>query len=593
MKINITNKDDLEKGDKTLIKLFKYLKGSAAICAIIAPLAMILEVSMDLLQPTLLSKIIDIGVANGDLDYVLRVGFKMMLIAIIGAIGGILCSTFAAMASMTFAENLRQGLFDKIQTLSFLEIDKLKTSSLITRLTNDVTQIQTMLNMGLKIAVRAPLLAIGGIFMAIKLSPKLSTVFLIAIPIIVFGIAFILKKSSPLFTLVQNKIDNINIVMRENILGIRVIKSFNLEDKEKERFYDANEDLKESNIKSQNLSLSLWPFATLVMNLSVICILWFGGNMVNAGELQIGKIMAFINYLIQIMSSTVMVIGIMMNFSRAKASTARINQVLEVESSVKEKEEAVDINRFDIEFKNVSFKYNKDSEKVLDNISFKVSEGETVGIIGSTGCGKSSLVNLIPRLYDATEGEVLIGGVNVKDIRLNTLRDNIGVVLQDSIIFSGTIEDNLKFGNNNADINMMKESAKIAQAYEFISSKEDGYKSKVEQRGKNLSGGQKQRLSIARTLIKKPKILIMDDSSSALDMDTASKLQNSIKENMKNSTVFIIAQRISSVMDADKIIVMDEGKINGIGTHEELLENSEIYKSIAISQLGEEVVEVV
>ena len=571
--------------------LKKYLKGSAIACAIIAPLCMMVEVYMDLLQPTFLSQIIDIGVANGDLHYVLTIGFKMIIVAIVGAIGGMLCSTFAAVAAMSLGERLRQGLFNKIQELSFLEIDKLKTSSLITHLTNDITQIQQMFLMSLKIAVRAPLLAIGGIFMAVRLSTKLSTVFLISIPLIVVGIVIILKKSLPLFTTVQSKIDNVNTVMRENILGIRVIKSFTLEGNENKRFNEVNDDLKESSIKSQNMNMILWPFASLIMNLSVVAILWFGGNLVNTGGLEIGKIMAFINYLTQIMFSTIMVINIMMNISRAKASADRVNKVFNTESSIVEADNAKDINEFDIEFKNVSFRYNKNSENVLENISFKAKEGETIGIIGSTGCGKSSLVSLIPRLYDVTEGEILIGGVNIKDIKLNTLRDKIGVVLQESILFSGTIEENLKFGNKNATREMMEESAINAQAFEFISTKEDGYQSKVEQRGKNLSGGQKQRLSIARTLIKNPKILIMDDSSSALDMATEAKLQNAIKTNMTDSTVFIIAQRISGVMDADKIIVMDEGQIVDIGTHEELLQSSEIYRSIAVSQLGEEVLE--
>ena len=576
-----------------MIKFFKYLKGPAIICAIIAPLAMMLEVSMDLLQPVFLSNIIDIGIANGDLQYVLTVGLKMIIVAVIGAIGGIMCSTFASIAAMTIGQNLRQDLFDKIQELSFLEIDKLKTSSLITRLTNDVTQIQNMFMMALKIAVRAPLLAIGGIFMAIRLSHQLSLVFVISIPLIVLGITIILKKSLPLFTDVQNKIDNINTVMRENILGIRVIKSFNLETNQNKRFNDVNNELKNSSIVSQNMNMILWPFATLIMNLSVVCILWFGGNLVNTGGLEIGKIMAFINYLMQIMFSTIMVINIMMNFSRAQASANRVQEVLDTESSIKEIVDAKEIDNFDIEFKNVSFKYNKKSENVLTNISFKVRQGETIGIIGSTGCGKSTLVNLIPRLYDVTKGEILIGGSNVKNIKLDVLRDNIGVVLQESILFSGTIEDNLKFGNKNATKDMMEESSKDAQAEEFISNKENGYLSNVEQRGKNLSGGQKQRLSIARTLIKNPKILIMDDSSSALDMETEAKLQNAIKNRMEDSTVFIIAQRISGVMDADKIIVMDDGEISAIGTHKELLKINEIYKSIAVSQLGEEVLNIV
>lgn len=589
-KINILK---LNKEENELIKLLRFLKGSAVACAILAPITMCLEVAMDLLQPTLLSKIIDTGVANGDLNYVLYIGIQMIIAAIVGLIAGSACSYFAAVASMNLGQEVRQGLFDKIQTLSFVELDKLKTSSLITRLTNDVTQLQMMMNMALRMMVRAPLTAIGGIIMAAILSPKLSTIFLIAIPIIAISVLFILRKSLPLFTSVQQKIDNVNTVMRESILGVKVVKAFAIENTQKERFSTSNEELTNISIKSQNMNLILWPIATLIMNLTVVAVLWFGGNMVNVGTLEIGKIVAFINYLLQIMGSVVMVINIMIGYSRAKASATRINEVFETESSIKDKKETKEVKNFDIEFKNVSFRYNEHSENVLENISFSAKQGETIGIIGSTGCGKSSFVNLIPRLYDVTEGEILIGGTNIKDIPLNQLRDNIGIVLQESILFSGTIESNIKFGNENASNEMMVDSSVNAQAYEFISNKEDKFKSEVEQRAKNLSGGQKQRLSIARTLIRNPKIFIMDDSSSALDMATEAKLQNSIKETMKDSTVMVIAQRISGVMDADKIIVMDDGKIANIGTHKELLKNSEIYRSIAISQMGEEVLNLV
>ncbi|MBQ6631598.1 MAG: ABC transporter ATP-binding protein [Romboutsia sp.] len=576
-----------------MIKLFRYLKGSAVLCAILAPLSMCLEVAMDLLQPTLLSKIIDVGVANGDLSYVLHIGLQMIIAAILGLIGGAACSYFASVASMNLGQELRQGLFDKIQTLSFVELDKLKTSSLITRLTNDVTQIQMLTNMALRGMIRSPLLAIGGVIMAYTLSPKLSTIFLVAIPIIAVAMVFILKKSFPLFTKVQQKIDNVNTVMRESILGVKVIKAFAIEGTQNARFKKENEELMNTSIKSQNRNLILWPMATLIMNLSVVAVLWFGGNMVNTGDLEIGKIVAFINYLLQIMSSVVMVIGIIISYSRAKASATRINEVFETETSIKDKEETKSVDNFDIEFKDVSFRYNEHSEYVLENISFTAKQGETIGIIGSTGCGKSSFVNLIPRLYDVTKGEILIGKTNIKDISLSQLRENIGIVLQENILFSGTIESNIKFGNENASKDMIIDSAVNAQAYEFITNKEDKFNSEVEQRAKNLSGGQKQRLSIARTLIRNPKIFIMDDSSSALDMATEAKLQNSIKETMKDSTVIVIAQRISGVMDADKIIVMDDGKIANVGTHKELLKESEIYKSIAVSQLGEEVLEIV
>lgn len=572
-----------------MIKLFKFFKGSAVICAILAPLVMILEVAMDLLQPTLLSNIIDIGVANHDLNYVLITGLKMIIAAIVGLFAGGACSFLAAIASIKLAEEVRQGLFDKIQTLSFLELDKLKTSSLITRLTNDVTQIQQMTNMLLRMMVRAPSTAIGGLVMAIILSKELSKIFVVAIPIILIVVMIILKKSFPLFKKMQQKIDNINLVMRESILGIKIIKALVIEDKQKDRFNDANEELTMASIKSQGMNLLLLPISTFIMNLTVVSVLWFGGNMFVSGNIEIGKIMAFINYLLQIMASIMMVINCMIMFSRAQVSAARINEVLDTKASIENKENCEEVKNFDIEFKNVFFKYNDHSDNVLEDISVKIKEGEKVGIIGSTGCGKTSFVNLIPRLYDATSGEILIGGVNVKNINIKQLREDVGIVLQESILFSGDIKSNLKLGNKNASEEELISASKDSQAYEFIMNKDNKFDEVVEQRGKNLSGGQKQRLSIGRTLIKNPKIFIMDDSSSALDMATEARLQTSIRNRMKDNTVLIIAQRISAVMDLDKIIVMDDGKISDMGSHKELLERSEIYRSIAVSQLGEEV----
>ena len=572
-----------------MIKLFKFFKGSAVICAILAPLVMILEAAMDLLQPTLLSNIIDIGVANHDLNYVLITGLKMIIAAIVGLFAGAGCSFLAAIASIKLAEEVRQGLFDKIQTLSFLELDKLKTSSLITRLTNDVTQIQQMTNMLLRMMVRAPSTAIGGLVMAIILSKELSKIFVVAIPIILIVVMIILKKSFPLFKKMQQKIDNINLVMRESILGIKIIKALVIEDKQKDRFNDANEELTMASIKSQSMNLLLLPISTFIMNLTVVSVLWFGGNMFVSGNIEIGKIMAFINYLLQIMASIMMVINCMIMFSRAQVSAARINEVLDTKASIENKENSEEVKNFDIEFKNVFFKYNDHSDNVLEDISVKIKEGEKVGIIGSTGCGKTSFVNLIPRLYDATSGEILIGGVNVKNINIKQLREDVAIVLQESILFSGDIKSNLKLGNKNASEEELISASKDSQAYEFIMNKDNKFDEAVEQRGKNLSGGQKQRLSIGRTLIKNPKIFIMDDSSSALDMATEARLQTSIRNRMKDNTVLIIAQRISAVMDLDKIIVMDDGKISAMGSHKELLERSEIYRSIAVSQLGEEV----
>ena len=572
-----------------MIKLFKFFKGSAVICAILAPLVMILEVAMDLLQPTLLSNIIDIGVANHDLNYVLITGLKMIIAAIVGLFAGAGCSFLAAIAAIKLAEEVRQGLFDKIQTLSFLELDKLKTSSLITRLTNDVTQIQQMTNMLLRMMVRAPSTAIGGLVMAIILSKELSKIFVVAIPIILIVVMIILKKSFPLFKKMQQKIDNINLVMRESILGIKIIKALVIEDKQKDRFNDANEELTMASIKSQGMNLLLLPISTFIMNLTVVSVLWFGGNMFVSGNIEIGKIMAFINYLLQIMASIMMVINCMIMFSRAQVSAARINEVLDTKASIENKENCEEVKNFDIEFKNVFFKYNDHSDNVLEDISVKIKEGEKIGIIGSTGCGKTSFVNLIPRLYDATSGEILIGGVNVKNINIKQLREDVAIVLQESILFSGDIKSNLKLGNKNASEEELISASKDSQAYEFIMNKDNKFDEVVEQRGKNLSGGQKQRLSIGRTLIKNPKIFIMDDSSSALDMATEARLQTSIRNRMKDNTVLIIAQRISAVMDLDKIIVMDDGKISDMGSHKELLERSEIYRSIAVSQLGEEV----
>ena len=573
-----------------MTKLLKYIKGSAIIYTILAPLMMFIEVIMDLNQPKLMSDIIDIGVANGDITYVLNVGFKMIVVAFIGILGGMLCGVFSTLASMNMGKNMRQGLFNKIQSLSFSEIDQFKTSSLITRLTNDVTQVQNMVMMALRGMVRSPLICLGGIIMSLSISVKLSMIFLVVIPLIILSVTVITAKSTPFFTAMQKKIDNVNLVMRENLLGVRVVKAFAIEDKVKERFSYANDDLMSPSIKAQSVTILLWPLVTLIMNLSVVAILWFGGNYVNKGSLEIGKIMAFINYLVQIMSSLNMLVMIIINFSRAKVSASRINEVLDVESSITDKEDAKKINKFNIEFKDVYFKYNKDGDYVLKGISFKAEEGEKIGIIGATGSGKSTLISLIPRLYDTSSGTVMIGNEDVKNLKINELRSLIGVVLQDTTLFSGSIEDNLKFGKEDATEEMMISSVKDAQAFEFINANNEGFNREVGQRGKNLSGGQKQRISIARTLIKNPKILILDDSSSALDMATEAKLQKSIKNRMKNSTIFLIAQRISAVKDSDKIIVLDNGEIVAIGNHEELIKECDIYRSIAISQLGEEVV---
>lgn len=573
-----------------MIRIFKkYLKSFSLLCAIIAPLMMLLEVFMDLQQPTLMSDIVDVGVKTGNIHYVLMTGGKMALFAVIGYIGGATCCALSAYAAMTMSGSLRQGLFNKIQTLSFAEIDKLKTSSLITRLTNDVTQVQNMLMMVLRIAVRAPFLCIGGIIMSFILSPRLAVIFAVILPIIFCCILLVMKKSVPLFTEVQRWLDRVNTVMRENLLGVRVVKTFNMEDKQLKRFNDVNLELTEQSIQAQNMTFLLMPAVTFVMNMSVVAVLWFGGNMVVVGGFETGKIMAFINYLVQITNSMMMVVNLIVNISRAQASGVRINEVLDEEASVVEASAPVKPENYDIEFNKVSFRYGTGGEYVLKDLSFKIRQGQKVGIIGATGSGKSSLVALIPRLYDTTLGQILIGGQDIRQLSLAELRGNIGIVLQESVLFQGTIEDNLRFGREEASEDEMVSSLDDAQAAPFVLSLPDGVNSPVEQRGKNFSGGQKQRLSIARTLLKKPKVLILDDSTSAVDLATEAKLQSAVSKSMRGSTVITIAQRISGVMECDMILVLEHGRVSAIGSHNELLRSSEIYRNIAVSQLGEEV----
>ena len=570
-----------------MLKLLKYLKKSW-FYALLAPLFMLVEATMDLYQPTLMADIIDIGVANGDISYVLNTGVKMLIFSLIGMVGGIMCSVFSSIVSSSFAAELRKNLFNKIQNFSFMEIDKLKTSSLITRVTNDVTQMQHMVLMSLRVMVRSPLLFVGGIIMAVRLSGKLSVVFLFMVPAIALTVIFVITKSFPLFSVLQKNIDRVNTVMRENLLGVKVVKAFVGKKIETERFKKANEDLKSISIKSQLITILLWPIVTVIMQCAVVTVLWFGGKMFITGDIQTGQIMAFINYLTQIMFSLTMSVMLFINFSRAKVSADRINQVFDTKPSITDVQDAKDFACGSVEFKNVYFRYHSSGGWVLENISFTAGAGETIGIIGSTGSGKSTLALLIPRLYDVTDGQILIGGVDVRELKTSELRDNISVVLQENILFSGTIEDNLRQGKEDATREELCQALDIAQASEFVNRLKDGILSPVEQRGKNFSGGQKQRISIARSVARRPKILILDDASSALDMATEARLQTALKENISDCTTFIIAQRISGVMYCDKIIVLDAGKISGIGTHTDLLKTNEIYKSIVVSQLGEE-----
>lgn len=574
------------------VKLFSYLK-SYKKAVVIAPLLMLLEVAMDLLQPRLMGRIVDEGIATGDLSFILKTGLLMIGVAIVGMIGGVGCTIASSTASESFAADLRAGLYKKVQSFSFANLDKFKTASLITRLTNDVVQVKHVVHMSLRILIRAPFMCIGGIVMAVFINARLALILVVAIPLLALTLFFAIRKGFPLFSVVQKKLDRVNSVMRENLTGVRVVKAFVRDKFEKERFNNANEGLMEITIKASRIVAIILPAILLIMNMSVVAVLWFGGIQINQGNMQVGQVIAFINYLTQILSSLLMVAFILMAVSRAKASADRIREVLDTEVDIKDKEgaDSSPIVAGKVKFENVSFRYKgAKGEPVLKDISFEANPGETVAIIGATGSGKSTLINLIPRLYEPIEGRVLIDGRDTKDLKLKTLRESISVVLQESLLFSGSIMDNIKMGDGNASNEEVRAAAEAAQADDFIQSFPEGYETQLGQRGVNLSGGQKQRLSIARALLKKPKILILDDSTSAVDMGTEVRIQRSLKQLMKQCTTFVIAQRISTVKHADKILVLDDGKIIAQGTNDELLKTCAIYQEIYRSQIGEEVI---
>ncbi len=573
-----------------MIKLVKYMK-KYKLYAFLAPILVSVEVLCELMLPKLMSKIINIGVVNNDLNYVIKTGTIMFLISILGIVGGIGCLIFASMASQNFGADLRDELFKKTQEFSFGNIDSFKPSSLITRLTNDVTQMQNIVIMSLRMLVRAPLLFVGGIIMTMTINARLSMIFIVIIPIVIVSIIVLIRMSFPLFKVVQERLDRVNTVMRENLSGVRVVKAFVRSDYEIEKFNEVNKDYKDTTIKAFKTIVMLMPVMMLVMNLGVIAILYFGGLQVGSGLMDIGDIMAFITYLTQILMSLMMISMVFMIFSRAKVSADRINEVFETKIDIFTPENAVTKTDEEgtVEFKNVSFRYGgKEGEPVLENINFSVKKGETVAILGETGSGKSTLVNLIPRLYDVTEGEILVDGVNVKKFDIDVLRQKVAVVLQEAVLFSGTIKENILWGKPNADDKEIFAASEFAQAHGFVMELPEKYETQLGQKGVNLSGGQKQRLSIARALIKTPEILILDDSTSAVDMVTEKKIQNALSNQLKNSTKIIIAQRISSVLNADKILVLGEGTIKAEGTHEQLLKTSIDYQEIYYSQTGKE-----
>ena len=558
---------------------------------ILGPLCMIVEVIGEVLMPMLLARVINAGNA-GTLSVGLSIGTAglMILIALIMMAGGIGGCYYASKASIAFAGDIRTDLYTKIQGFSFGNIDRFSTGSLVTRVTNDVTQLQNFVAMVMRMALRAPGMMIGGLIMAIRLRPSLATVFLVSVPVLLLFVGVNILTAFPRFRQRQDKLDALNSTVQENITNVRVVKSFVREQDENEKFHKSNGDLKTAALRAMRIVIQMQPVTTLIMYATVIAVAWFGHGLVLNGEMAVGDLSAFVNYVIQILSSLVMVTFLLMFSSRAMASAKRIREVLEEEPDLNDDNAAhkdLTVKEGRVEFRHVSFRYYKNSEdSVLDDISLTIEPGTVVGIIGSTGCGKSTMVSMIPRLYDPDEGEVLVDGVNVKDYSLYNLREGVGMVLQKNVLFSGTIAENLRWGDEDATDEEMIAAAASSQADKFVSTFTKGYDSELDKGGNNLSGGQKQRLCIARALLKKPKILILDDSTSAVDTATEAQIRHAFTHELAGSTKIIIAQRIASVMDADQIIVMNEGKITGMGTHDELLETNTEYREIAESQLG-------
>ncbi|MGC6588409.1 ABC transporter ATP-binding protein [Paenibacillus sp. Dod16] len=574
-----------------MLKLFRYLRPHWA-AALLAPLLMLLEVAMDLLQPILMASIIDQGVMQNDTAHILHTGLIMLGAAAIGLLGGLGCTIYSSIASQRFGADLRRDLFLKVQTLSFRNLDDVSTGSLITRLTSDIVQIQTMVQMLLRIFVRSPLLAIGSMIMAVIISPKLAIILAIAVPLLFVVMFFLIRATLPLFATVQKKLDKVNTVLKENFAGIRVSKAFVRAGYEKDRFHQANTDFTQVSVKTQRIVALNMPILSMILNVSIVVVLWLGGKNAIDGSFEVGSLVAFINYVTQVLFSVSSVAMMLVRISTAKVSADRIQEVMHTESEIANAAHPA-MNAYkqgEIEFDQVTFSYKPGIQKpVLHHVSFKVRPGQTVAIMGATGSGKTSLVCLLPRLYDVTSGRIFIDGTDVRQFDLSALRERIGIVLQESILFTGTIRDNIRYGKADASDEEVIAAAKAAQAHEFISSMPEGYDTMLGQRGVNLSGGQKQRISIARALLLRPAILILDDSTSAIDMGTESRLQKELARLMNGRTCLMIAQRISSVIDADRILVLDDGKLVAEGTHSELLASCELYQDIYQSQFGKEV----
>lgn len=568
------------------VKLSKYLK-PYALFAVLTPLSMVGEVLGDLLQPKLMSKIVDDGVLGQDMDLIIRTGLLMLLVLIGGGACGIAASAFGGIASKSFSRDLRVDVFKRVMGLSFEQTDKFTTGSLVTRLTADITAIQQMVDFMLRMLVRDSLLFFGGIIMMLTLNVRFGIIILCALPVEIIMMIVILKKANPYYSIVAKRLDSVNSVVQENVTGARVVKAYVREDTEEKRFDDANISLMESNLRVQTLMAILQPLLMIILNLSVIAVIVIGGWQVQAQAMKVGEVMAAITYLTQVLHGVMMMSMMFQTLAKASASANRLREVLETDPVIKSGSVSLsDKTGGTVSFKNVSFSYPETKGRpVISDLTLDIKSGESVAILGATGSGKSSLVNLIPRFYDCTAGEVLVDGVNVKDCKLDELRKKVGIVLQKSELFSGTVEDNIKWGDKNATHEEVISAAQAAQADEFIQKIPAGYEGIIAEKGASLSGGQKQRLSISRAVLKKPEILILDDSTSALDLGTEAKLRAEIDRKMNGTTLIIIAQRIQSVKSCDRIAVLDHGKLCACDTHENLLKTCEVYQDIYASQV--------
>ena len=567
----------------------KYITPYLGAC-LMGPLMMLTEVAGEVALPKLMSLIINNGVAGRDTGYILKTGLLMAAVVVCMAVGGILGSYFAAKASINFTTDLRRDVFKKVQQFSFANIDSFSTGSLVTRLTNDIQQVQNVLTMGLKMALRAPGMFVGALFMAFMMNGRLAAILLVVIPILSLAIGLILKTAFPRFEAMQKKLDRLNSGIQESLTNVRVVKSFVREDFEIGKFSGLNQDLRDSGMRALKIVIATMPVMMFAMNVTTLAVVWYGGNLIIGGSMPVGDLTAFTTYIVQILMSLMMLSMVFLQSSRARASLKRITEVLDTVVDLNDDQAArkeLRVENGSVEFKDVSFGYGKGGDRVLEHISFKAEPGQTIGIIGATGSGKTSLVQLIPRLYDVTEGAVLVDGVDVRDYSLKNLRNGVGMVLQKNVLFSGTIEENLRWGDEDASREELVKAAVNAQADGFVTAFKNGYHTEIGQGGAGVSGGQKQRLCIARALLKKPKILILDDSTSAVDTATEAAIRESFKNELKDTTRIIIAQRISSVQDADRILVLDDGKIIGSGTHEELLRTCRAYEEIYVTQTGE------